>query len=156
MIQVRLATLIRDAIEAAQAAGKLPSFLIPPFELERPGRKEHGDWSAGIAMQLARVAGKSPRDIAEAIVEELGTPEHVAGVTIAGPGFINLTLSHSWLTNVVREVEEGGPEWGRSTAGDKSKIQVEFVSANPTGPMHLGHGRWAAIGDTLARLLEAS
>ena len=99
-----------------------------------------------------------PRDVADAIVKALDAEpaEHIAGVEVAGPGFINIRLSHHWLTGLVREVEQAGDAWGRSSAAEPEKIQVEFVSANPTGPMHLGHGRWAAVGDTLARLLEAS
>lgn len=154
MIQVRLAQAIREAIEAAQTSGALPPFEIPAIEMERPARKEHGDWSTGMAMAVAKAAEMQPRQIAERIVVALGTPEHVAKVEVAGPGFVNFTLSHSWLTSGVREVEEAGDSWGRSRVEEPEKIQVEFVSANPTGPMHIGHARWAAVGDTLARTLE--
>jgi arginyl-tRNA synthetase len=156
VIQRRLAGAITDAIARAQANGVMPGFEIPPFELERPQRKEHGDWSTGIAMMCARQAGMAPRDIAEAIIDALGTVEHVASIDIAGPGFINFTLSHAWLTDVVREVAAAGTSWGRSQADEPEKIQIEFVSANPNGPMHVGHGRWAAVGDTIARLLDAA
>jgi arginyl-tRNA synthetase len=156
VIQLRLAAEIRAAIGRAQADGALPDLLIPPFELERPKVREHGDWSCGIAMVLARPAAMKPRDVATAIVDALGLPEHVASVEIAGPGFINLTLSHAWLCDIVREVEGADAAWGRTQSEEPVRINVEFVSANPTGPMHLGHGRWAAIGDTLARLLRAT
>lgn len=155
MIQRKLATLVRDAIATAQKDGALPAFDIPPFELERPRNAEHGDWATGIAMVCARLAGMPPRAIAEAIAERLSHAD-VAAIEIAGAGFINIRLSHIWLTEIVREVIGAGDAWGRSTADDPQRIQLEFVSANPTGPMHVGHGRWAAIGDTLARLLEWS
>jgi len=156
VIQLKLAAMLRGAIASAQSSDALPPFDIPPFELERPARKEHGDWSSGIALAVAKAAERKPREVAEAIVSALGQPENIAKIEIAGPGFINFTLSHAWLTGVVSEVEEAGAMWGHSQAQESEKIQVEFVSANPTGPMHLGHGRWAAIGDTLARLLEAT
>ena len=158
MIQTQLASLVRSAMERAQSSGDLPAFPIPPFQLERPARKEHGDWSTSIALEVAKQAKMKPRDVADAIVKALGADpaEHIAGVEVAGPGFINIRLSHHWLTGLVRDVEQAGEGWGRSSATAPEKIQVEFVSANPTGPMHLGHGRWAAVGDTLARLLEAS
>ena len=158
MIQTQLASLVRSAVERAQASGDLPAFPIPPFQMERPARKEHGDWSTSIALEVAKQAKMKPRDVADAIVKALDAEpaEHIAGVEVAGPGFINIRLSHHWLTGLVREVEQAGDAWGRSSAAEPEKIQVEFVSANPTGPMHLGHGRWAAVGDTLARLLEAS
>jgi len=158
VIQTQLASLVRSAVERAQASGDLPAFPIPPFQMERPARKEHGDWSTSIALEVAKQAKMKPRDVADAIVKALDAEpaEHIAGVEVAGPGFINIRLSHHWLTGLVREVEQAGDAWGRSSAAEPEKIQVEFVSANPTGPMHLGHGRWAAVGDTLARLLEAS
>ncbi|MFA5891324.1 MAG: arginine--tRNA ligase [Actinomycetota bacterium] len=159
MVQYQLAALLRRAIEHAQEVGSLPEFEVPAFEMERPARKEHGDWSSGIALVVARQAGRKPRDIADAIVAaaeviEHDSREHVAKFEVAGPGFINITLTHAWLTDIVREVESAGPDWGRSKLPASERIQVEFVSANPTGPLHLGHGRWAAVGDTLARLLE--
>jgi len=155
VIQRALASSVRQAIERAQSTGALPRFVVPPFDLERPNLKEHGDWSTGVAMVCARVAGRPPREIAAAIVGALGTPAHVQEVTIAGPGFLNFTLSHSWLTGIVRAAEEAGQRWGASQTDEPEKIQVEFVSANPTGPMHLGHARWAAVGDTLAYVLES-
>ncbi|MGZ4241434.1 MAG: arginine--tRNA ligase [Actinomycetota bacterium] len=161
MIQSQLATLVRTAIGLAQASGGLPPFDIPPVQMERPLRKEHGDWSTGIALVVAKEAKMKPRDVADAIVAAIAAAasaesEHIEAIEVAGPGFINFRLSHRWLTGLVREIERAGDAWGRSEAEEPEKVQVEFVSANPTGPMHLGHGRWAAIGDTLARLLDAS
>ena len=158
MIQTQLASQVRSALERAQASGDLPSFPIPDVQMERPARKEHGDWATSVALEISKVAKMKPRDIADAIVKALREQpaEHIAAIDIAGPGFINIRLSHHWLTGLVREIEQAGEDWGRSSAAEPEKMQVEFVSANPTGPMHLGHGRWAAVGDTLARLLEAS
>ncbi len=155
MIQSQLADHVRAAIARAQADGSLPTFDVPPFEMERPQRKEHGDWSTGVAMVCAKPAGRTPRAVAEAIVAALGTPEHVSSIEIAGPGFINIRLSHAWLTGIVRTVQEADAAWGSSQVDEPEKIQIEFVSANPTGPMHLGQMRWAAVGDTVARLLDA-
>ncbi|MGZ6494309.1 MAG: arginine--tRNA ligase [Actinomycetota bacterium] len=161
MIQSQLATLVRTAIGLAQASGGLPPFDIPPVQMERPLRKEHGDWSTGVALVVAKEAKMKPRDVADAIVAAIAAAasaesEHIEAIEVAGPGFINFRLSHRWLTGLVREIERAGDAWGRSETEEPEKVQVEFVSANPTGPMHLGHGRWAAIGDTLARLLDAS
>jgi arginyl-tRNA synthetase len=158
VIQNVLAAAVADALAAAQKAGELPDPLDrqPTIELERPANKDHGDWSTNVAMQLAKPAGKSPRAIAGILIEHFTQPESVANVEIAGPGFINFHLTHAWLTGIVREVEEAGEGWGRAEAAEPERVQVEFVSANPTGPLHLGHGRWAAIGDSLANVLTAA
>jgi arginyl-tRNA synthetase len=162
VVQTQLASLVRTAIEQAQESGDLPAFEIPPIQMERPGRKEHGDWSTGVALVVAKDAKMKPRDVADAIVAALGRvgseahADLIAAIEVAGPGFINFRLSHRWLTGLVREIEQAADAWGRTDAAEPEKMQVEFVSANPTGPMHIGHGRWAAVGDTLARLLEAS
>lgn len=157
MIQVRLASCLREAFAAARAAGDLPAIdPVPPVELERPARKEHGDWATGYALQIAKDAGRRPREVADILVRHLEAPDTVAKVEVAGPGFINFFLTHAWLTGIVREVEVAGDAWGRSEAPEPERIQVEFVSANPTGPLHLGHGRWAAIGDALGSVLAAA
>ena len=157
MIQNALSASVLDALASAQKDGDLPPVEpAPDVELERPGRKEHGDWSTSVALQLATPAARKPRDIADILVKHMTPPESVARVEIAGPGFINFYLTHAWLTGIVREVEEAGDAWGRSAAEEPERIQVEFVSANPTGPLHLGHGRWAAIGDSLANVLAAA
>jgi arginyl-tRNA synthetase len=157
VIQTTLASTVLDALAAAQKAGDLPPIdPLPTVELERPGRSEHGDWSTSVALQLAKPARRKPRDIAEILVQHMTLPETVAKAEIAGPGFINFYLTHAWLAGTVRQVEEAADAWGRTQAADPERIQVEFVSANPTGPLHLGHGRWAAIGDSLANVLEAA
>ena len=156
MIQATLAASVADALAASRDAGELTLDAIPAVEMERPGKRENGDWATSIALQLAKPAGRKPRDIAEIIVGRLKAPDTVAKVEVAGPGFINFFLTHAWLTGIVREIERAGEAWGRIDAAEPERFQVEFVSANPTGPLHLGHGRWAAIGDSLANVLAAS
>jgi arginyl-tRNA synthetase len=157
VIQSILAATIKGALAAAQTAGDLPPIeTTPAIELERPAKPEHGDWSTNVALQLARPAGRKPREVAEALVRHLTLPDSVAKVEVAGAGFINFFLTHAWLAGTVRDVERAGDEWGRSDAAEHERIQVEFVSANPTGPLHLGHGRWAAVGDSLANVLAAA
>ena len=157
MIQAALASTVRDALSSARQTGELPPLdPTPSVELERPAKRENGDWATSLPLQLAKAARMKPRDIAEIIVAHLKPPESVARVEVAGPGFINFFLTHAWLTGVVRQIEEAGDTWGRVAAAEPERIQVEFVSANPTGPLHLGHGRWAAIGDSLANVLLAA
>jgi arginyl-tRNA synthetase len=157
VIQSKLASTVADALAAAQKSGDLPPIdEVPALELERPARPEYGDWSTNIALQLAKPAKRSPRQIAETLVAHMTPPDTVAKVEVAGAGFINFFLTHAWLTGIVGEVEEAGEAWGRTQTNEAERIQVEFVSANPTGPLHLGHGRWAAIGDSLANVLDAA
>ena len=157
MIQTALAATVREALRAAQAAGDLPPLETDSqVDLERPAHNEHGDWATNVALRLAKPAARKPRDIAEILVKHMVPPPSVARVEIAGPGFINFHLTHAWLTGLVRAVEDAGGSWGRSEAADPEKVQVEFVSANPTGPLHLGHGRWAAVGDSLANVIDAA
>jgi arginyl-tRNA synthetase len=156
VIQASLASAVRDALSAAQAAGKLPDGDYPPVQLERPGKRENGDWATSFALQSAKVARLKPREIADVLVGHLAPPDTVAQVEVAGPGFINFFLTHAWLTGIVRDIQAAGEGWGRIETAEPERIQVEFVSANPTGPLHLGHGRWAAIGDSLGNVLEAA
>ena len=130
----------------------------PPFviEVEKPKNPEHGHFAVNSALQLAKKLGMKPREIAAALVAALPpSPLLAAPPDIAGPGFINVRLSHAAETRIVRAVSELGGKFGHSSVGNNEKVMVEFVSANPTGPLHVGHGRGAAIGDTLARLLIA-
>jgi arginyl-tRNA synthetase len=163
VIRGRLADAVRTAVQAVAADPIALGLQAEPFdasavavELERPARKEHGDWSTNVALQLAKPAGAKPRDLAAALVTALGTPPGVEAIEIAGAGFINFKLSLASLTETIREVEHAGEGWGRVIPAKPERIQVEFVSANPTGPLHVGHGRWAAIGDALASVLEAA
>jgi len=127
---------------------------LPPLTFESPKQEAHGDYSANIALVMAPLVKKKPRDIAGWIVEELGDAVPIAEkIAIAGPGFINFFLKNSFWYDQLREILTIGPDYGASTFGAGQKVQVEFVSANPTGPLHIGHGRGAALGDSLARIL---
>ncbi|MGH2829221.1 MAG: arginine--tRNA ligase, partial [Actinomycetota bacterium] len=160
MIRDRLAAAVAAAVaglrDGADAGTPLAALELPPVEMERPAHKEHGDWSTNVAMRLAKAVGLKPRDLASAIIEQLEEMPEVEWQDIAGPGFINFTLRGSWLTSVARDVQEAGVSWGRIREPDAANINLEFVSANPTGPLHLGHARWAAVGDTLAAVLDAA
>ncbi len=124
--------------------------------LERPKSAEHGDFSSNIAMQLAKPLRQNPRAIAESLIAALPKSEYIAKVEIAGAGFINFFLNAASQQTIVAEILNAGDAFGRNDSGKNEKIQVEFVSANPTGPLHVGHGRGAAVGDCLARLLDAN
>ena len=154
MVTERLAELVRAALQRVAAAGVLPPDALPEPSFERPRNREHGDWATNIALAAAKGHGK-PRDIAQAIVEALEPSDLVAGVEVAGPGFLNFRLSPAWLHDVVRR-SAMGEGFGRSDEGAGVKVNVEFVSANPTGPVNVVSGRHAAVGDTIAALLEAT
>ena len=124
--------------------------------LERPKSAEHGDFSSNLAMMLAKPLRQNPRAIAEALIAALPKSEYIAKVEIAGAGFINFFLNAASQQTVISEILNAGDAFGRNNSGQKVKVQVEFVSANPTGPLHVGHGRGAAVGDCLARLLDAN
>ncbi len=124
--------------------------------LERPKSAEHGDFATNLAMMLAKPMRQNPRAIAESLIKALPQSEYIAKVEIAGAGFINFFLNAQSKQNVVSEILQQGAQFGRNNTGNGAKVQVEFVSANPTGPLHVGHGRGAAVGDCLARLLEAT
>ena len=122
--------------------------------LERPRQAGHGDWATNIAMQLAKPFGVKPRDLAEAIIAKLPKDKVVKNVEVAGPGFMNFTLASSWVTDTIKAAVEKGENYGRVNIGEGHRVQVEFVSANPTGPLHMGHGRGAAVGDITASILD--
>jgi arginyl-tRNA synthetase len=152
--------VIRDQLAAAlrSALSNLEVLPLPEtINLERPARREHGDWSSNVALATAKKAGWNPRELAGKVAEILDAdpPPHVTSVEIAGPGFVNFRLADSWLHDVLVEVlEQGVDGYARADVGTGTKVLVEFVSANPTGPLHAGHGRGAAYGDSLARILE--
>ncbi len=124
--------------------------------LERPKSAEHGDFATNLAMMLAKPLRQNPRDIATSLIKALPQSEYIAKVEIAGAGFINFFLNAQSKQTIIGEILQQGAEFGRNNSGQNQKVQVEFVSANPTGPLHVGHGRGAAVGDCLARLLEAN
>ena len=150
--------MIRDVLAAALAS-TLDDLAIDqrPAEihLERPARREHGDWSSNVALASAKQAGRNPRELAQQIVDRLSAspPPHVTAVEIAGPGFVNFRLAPTWLHDVLAEVlSDGSDGYARLDVGSGTTVNIEYVSANPTGPLHAGGGRWGAFGDTLARI----
>jgi arginyl-tRNA synthetase len=143
-----LANAVADALRRAGLPEREPQF-------ERPRQRAHGDHSTNIALTLAKQVGRPPREVAQMIVAELGDIDGVAAIDVAGPGFINFHLALGALQDVVRQIVAAGPNWGRSNLVAGARANIEFVSANPTGPLHVGHGRQAALGDAVANLLEA-
>ena len=138
------------------AEGRLVSAALPDsVVIERPKNREHGDWATNVAMQLSSGFGMKPRDFAELLGAELEKLDAISKVDIAGPGFINLTLSAAAAGELAKAIVEAGASYGTSTAMAGVKMNLEFVSANPTGPIHIGGTRWAAVGDSLARVFEA-
>ncbi|MBS4200734.1 arginine--tRNA ligase [Bacillus sp. FJAT-49732] len=151
-IQENLKKEIKAAVLKAELATEEQ---LPEVILETPKDKAHGDYSTNMAMQLARIAKKAPRVIAEQIQANVDqTKASIEKIEIAGPGFINFYMDNSYLTDIIRTILEQGEEYGRSNAGKGEKVQIEFVSANPTGDLHLGHARGAAVGDSLCNILD--
>ena len=151
-----LAALITTALEKLVVDGALNETPDSAPQIDRPRDPSHGDLSCNIAMVLAKRAGMAPRELATQLIAALPDNNIVERCDIAGPGFINFFVNQSQQTDIVRTIIEAGDRYGRSETGAGQKVQVEFVSANPTGPLHVGHGRGAAIGDSLGRLLEAT
>ncbi len=155
-----LAAAILESVKAAIANGELPAELssnaaLDEITLERPKNRDHGDYATSIALALAKSAGKPPRQIAEIITTSLKSNEIIERIEIAGPGFINITLVKASQGAVVNTIYAQGDKFGEVKILSGVKINLEFISANPTGPLHLGHTRWAAVGDALARVLIA-
>ena len=149
-----LESLVKQAIAAAQQEGDLPEFTVTDYCMERPADMTNGDWSSTVAMRSARLARMAPAKIATAIVAHMPASDAIAKCEVAGPGFINFYLSTSANNEVFRSVREAGDDWGKVNVGDGLKLNYEFISANPTGPLHVGHGRWAALGDSVCNVLE--
>ena len=150
---------IANTLVSEGKAGTLTSDLIPPqakFAVMRPKDRAHGDWASNAAMQLAKKAGMKPRDLAELFAAELTKADGIASVEVAGPGFINITLDSASAAAVVDAVLEAGDTYGKNDHLSGETLNLEFVSANPTGPIHIGGTRWAAVGDSMARVLEAN
>jgi arginyl-tRNA synthetase len=151
-----LSELVRAAVARAITAGEFTGTAPDEIVLERPKNPEHGDYATNIAMRLAKPAGMPAREVAESIAARLRNSTGIARVDVAGPGFLNITLAAATLGAVAHDIVIAGSEYGRSTELAGQRLNLEFVSANPTGPVHLGHARWAALGDSLHRLLEAA
>ncbi len=152
-IRDRVIEVIRTGIERAQAAGALPQFEVPAITVEKPRQEGHGDYATPVAMQLARVARTAPLRVAEAVRDHLPAESCIGSVEVAPPGFINLTLSDTWLASQVDVVLEEGERFGRPAEPKGVRVQVEYGSANPTGPLHVGFARNVVLGDALANLL---
>ena len=153
-IRVSLEQLLSKALFAAVEGGALELDSVPEPTLERPKDESHGDWACTIAMRLAKQAHKNPREIAQIVIDHVPANELIDSCEIAGPGFINFRLGNASFQQIVSEVRSQGADYGRSTLSEPVKVNLEYVSANPTGPMHVGHGRWAALGDATARVLR--
>ncbi len=153
-----LAALIRSCLLDAVTDGSLALSAeeIGEVKVERPRQREHGDWATNVAMQLAKKAGTNPRALAETLAGRLGGAAGVASASVAGPGFLNIRLEAGAAGELARSIVEAGDAYGHNEALVGHAVNLEFVSANPTGPLHIGHTRWAALGDALVRLLRAS
>jgi len=152
----QLSLAIVQALGSLVASGKLPQFDVPSeVVVERPKNREHGDWASNVAMQYAGKLGMQPRAFASELAIALEGAKGVEKVEIAGPGFLNIFVSDSAAAELARQIVEAGTDYGRSSELSGVKLNLEFVSANPTGPIHLGGTRWAAVGDSLGRVLEA-
>ncbi|MEZ4666778.1 MAG: arginine--tRNA ligase [Anaerolineae bacterium] len=150
------ARLIEQAIRSAQADGELPVFEIPAIEIRPPKKADQGDYACAVAMQLSKVAGKNPSDIASIILKHLPQADFLSSAEVVKPGFINFRLNDNWLRAQVETIINEGEALFQLEIGKGKRAQVEFVSANPTGPLHIGRSRGAMVGDTIARLLEAA
>ncbi len=155
MLRDQIAEAVGRALAEAQQAGALPDFEAPEIVIERPKQAEHGDFSTNLALRSAKPARMAPIQIAEAIAAHIGADGPIAAAEVAPPGFVNLRLSEAWLARQVDAIRAAGAAFADFETGVGRRVQVEFVSANPTGPLHFGGARNAAIGDTLARALEA-
>jgi arginyl-tRNA synthetase len=150
-VKDELTRLVADAVRSVA-----PGVTAPAIELTRPKLAQHGDWSCSVAMQLAKMLSRNPREIARQLLAEIPAPDYLENAEIAGAGFINFRLTAQARQQVVRDIQALGADYGRSEFGNNEKILLEFVSANPTGPLHVGHGRSAAYGASLGNVLEAA
>lgn len=148
--------LVSEAVAQAQGTGKLPSVSVPAILVEHPQNTTHGDYATGLALKMARSTGMKPLDIAGIIAGLIPSVPEIKSVTVAHPGFLNFTLSDEWITEQVETVIASGECYGNIDQGKGKKVQIEYVSANPTGPIHVGHGRGAVLGSSLALALRAA
>ena len=156
MTPEQLSAAIRAALVSAVDAGDLTVDVPAAVRVERPRNRDHGDWSTNVALQLAKGAGTSPRDLATTLAARVEGMPGVRSVDVAGPGFLNITLDAASAGELARSVVEAGPAYGHGTSERGRVVNLEFISANPTGPIHIGHTRWAALGDAMRRLLAAT
>ena len=156
MLRERLIDLLTESAKKAQKEGKLPAVELPEITIERPQNAEHGDYASNFPLKLARTARANPMTIAKELVALLPEAEEIESAVAAPPGFINFTLRDKWLNRQVDRILQDGESFGNNNIGQGKKVQVEFVSVNPTGPMHIAHGRGAILGSTLSNILGAS
>ncbi|MGN6301233.1 MAG: arginine--tRNA ligase [Angustibacter sp.] len=156
MTPEQLSLAIRDVLADAVRSGELDVAVPETVRVERPRNRDHGDWATNVALQLAKGAGVPPRQLAETLARRLADVAGVAKVDVAGPGFLNVVLDAAAAGELARTIVEQGATYGDNSALAGHVVNLEFVSANPTGPLHIGHTRWAALGDSLRRLLAAS
>lgn len=156
MTPEELSLAIRTALTEAVAAGDFTATVPAEVRVERPKNRDHGDWSTNVALQLAKGAGMPPREVAAKLAERLERLPGVKAADVAGPGFLNITVDAASAGELARAIVEAGAAYGHNDAAAGEVINLEFISANPTGPLHLGHTRWAALGDAMHRLLKAS
>ena len=155
-VKRRLMELLAQATKEAQESGALPSVTLPEITVEHPQNPEHGDYAASLALKLARATGINPLTIANEVSQRITPGPDIARITVAPPGYVNFTFSADWLTGQVDAILQAGDAYGNINLGGNSRVQVEFVSVNPTGPLHVGHGRGAILGSTLANVLTAA
>ncbi|WP_163162469.1 arginine--tRNA ligase [Arthrobacter sp. Alg241-R88] len=154
-LSLAISACLKDAVDAGEIA--LSSSAVPDeVRVERPKNRDHGDWATNIALQLAKQAGTNPREFATVLSARLKSIDGVSAVDIAGPGFLNITVDAATAGALARVIVEAGHQYGTNNALAGHTVNMEFVSANPTGPLHIGHTRWAALGDSIARVLRAS
>ena len=156
MTPEQLAAAIRAALTELVAAGELAVEVPDDLRVERPRQAGHGDWSSNVAMQLAKKAGMPPREVAAKLAAKLEAVDGIAAVEVAGPGFLNLTLDAASAGELAQTIVGAGTAYGRGTSEAGRVVNLEYISANPTGPLHIGHTRWAALGDAMVRLLRAA
>ncbi|WP_138759719.1 arginine--tRNA ligase [Modestobacter altitudinis] len=156
MTPEQLSDVVRSALAAAVERGVLAVDVPTEVVIDRPKNPEHGDYATNVALRLAKAAGRPPREVAEVLAAELRAVDGIAGVDVAGPGFLNITLAKDALGAIAVRAVTAGEAYGRTDTLAGQRLNLEFVSANPTGPVHIGGTRWAAVGDALGRLLTAS
>ena len=151
-----IADIVRGAVERSRSEGHITADELPPVQVERPRREQFGDYSTNIAMLIGAREGVQPRKVAEAIAGPIGVHSLVTRVEVAGPGFINITMDRSYWMRLLTDAVSQGDRYGETETGAGKRVLIEYVSANPTGPLHIGHGRGAAFGDSLANVLDAA
>lgn len=151
-----LAAAVRSALDTLVEEGRLPRVEPADVRIERPKSRDHGDYATNVALSLAKAAGMPPREIGALLAERLRGVPGIAAAEVAGPGFVNITLDSATQGALARTAVEAGSQWGHGSSLAGRRVNVEFISANPTGPLHLGHTRWAAVGDAIARVLAAA